>query len=135
MYRKVLATIDPNVTGRDLLWALGRAHRANLHTRRDAAKLISIAGVSEEIRDKLVPALIVRLTDGGMTPLYARQMLTAIQALALGWSVLEDNPARNEVMRRSNLDSGFEQALAQLVYGMPPTTISRSSSRLRKEMH
>jgi len=54
-----------------------------------------------------------------MTPIQARKALTAIQALTLGWSVFEANPATSEVMRRSNDDgdAAYREALSHLVYG------------------
>ncbi|MBN8830430.1 MAG: TetR family transcriptional regulator [Sphingomonadales bacterium] len=118
LFRGVLKGIDPSLTGRDLLWTFGLASRANQRTTRDAAKLISIAGVSEEIRTELVPALLDRIAKE-MTPIQARKALTAIQALTLGWSVFEANPATSEVMRRSNDDgdAAYREALSHLVYG------------------
>jgi TetR/AcrR family transcriptional regulator, tetracycline repressor protein len=124
MFRDVLSALDPSLNGRELLWAFGRAKRANLRTRRDAAKLISIAGVSDEIRNDLVPALLSRVTGSDMTLVQARHTLTAIQALAVGWAVFEANPATSEVMRYSNDgDSAFEEALTQLVFGKVPRKV------------
>jgi len=54
IFRNVLDSIGPTLTGRELLWAFGLATRANQRSTKDAAKLISIAGVSEEIRTELV---------------------------------------------------------------------------------
>lgn len=118
IFRGVLGRLDPTLTGRDLLWAFGLESRANQRTTRDAAKLISIAGVSKEIRTELVPALLERIAQE-MTPIQARKALTAIQALTLGWSIFEANPATSEVMRRSNdeSDAAYREALSHLVYG------------------
>lgn len=118
IFRGVLESIDPSLTGRDLLWAFGIASRASQRSKRDASKLISIAGVSEEIRTELVPALLARIAQD-MTPVQARKALTAIQALTLGWSIFEANPATNEVMRRSNdeSDAAYREALSHLVFG------------------
>jgi len=65
-----------------------------------------------------VPALLDRIAKE-MTPIQARKALTAIQALTLGWSVFEANPATSEVMRRSNDDgdAAYREALSHLVYG------------------
>lgn len=121
MFRDVLAALDPSLGGRELLWAFGRAKRANLRTRRDAAKLISIAGVSDEIRNELVPAFLSRASGPDLSPTQARVILTAIQALAVGWAVFEANPATSEVARYSNEgDSAYEDALTQLVFGKIP---------------
>lgn len=121
MFRTVLATIDPALTGRDLLWAFGRAKRANLRSSKDASKLIAIAGVSDEIRTELVPALLARVADDSITTFQARKTLTAIQALAVGWATFEANPATSEVMRHSaEGDAAFEEALAQLIFGEIP---------------
>lgn len=118
IFRGVLSHIDPSLTGRDLLWAFGLASRANQRTTRDAAKLISIAGVSEEIRTELIPALLERIAEE-MTPIQARKALTAIQALTLGWSIFEANPATSGVMQKSSDegDAAFREALSHLVYG------------------
>ena len=73
--------------------------RANLRSRRDAAKLVFIAGVSDEIRNKLIPAFLARVAGPDLSPAEARLTLTAVQALALGWAAFEANPAAGEVMR------------------------------------
>jgi len=54
-----------------------------------------------------------------MSPVQARKALTAIQALTLGWSIFEANPATSEVMRKSNdeSDAAFREALSHLVFG------------------
>jgi len=118
IFRNVLDSIGPTLTGRELLWAFGLATRANQRSTKDAAKLISIAGVSEEIRTELVPALLDRVAQE-MSPVQARKALTAIQALTLGWSIFEANPATSEVMRKSNdeSDAAFREALSHLVFG------------------
>ncbi len=124
MFRDVLAAVDPSLTGRELLWAFGKAKRANLRTKRDAARLISVAGVSDEIRTELVPALLARTSGPDLTPAQARLILTAIQALAVGWAVFEANPATSEVMRyASEGDAAYEEALTQLVFGKIPRKI------------
>lgn len=119
LFRDVLDRLDPTLTGRNLLWAFGLASRRNQRTIRDAAKLITVAGVSDEIRTELIPALLDRIARDGLTPAQARKALTAIQALTLGWSIFEANPATSEVMRRTNEsgDAAFEEALSHLVFG------------------
>ena len=120
IFRRVLSGLDGSLTGPDLLRAFGRGFRSTLRSTRDAAKLTSVGGVSESLRTELIPELLGRVTAGGMSPLEARQALTAIEALALGWSLFEGsaNPAVGEVMRRTNDrgDSGFEKALEALTY-------------------
>ena len=121
MLRQVLSTLDPSLTGRELLWAFGLAKHARLRTRRDAAKFFSTAGVSDEVKSDLIPALLARVSGPDLSPSEARLILTAIQALALGWAIFESNPATSEVMRHSNQgDAGFESALAKLVFGTIP---------------
>ena len=119
LFRGVLEGLDPTLTGRNLLWAFGLASRRNQRTIRDASKLITVAGVSDEIRTQLIPALLDRIAQDGLTPNQARKALTAIQALTLGWSIFESNPATSEVMRRTNEagDAAFEEALSHLVFG------------------
>lgn len=119
LFRSVLAGLDPALSGRNLLWAFGLASRRSQRTIRDASKLITVAGVSDEIRTQLVPALLDRIAQDGLTPNQARKALTAIQALTLGWSIFESNPATSEVMRRTNEtgDAAFEEALSHLVFG------------------
>ncbi len=119
LFREVLEHLDPTLTGRNLLWAFGLASRLNQRTIRDASKLITVAGVSDEIRNQLVPALLDRIAQDGLTPSQARKALTAIQALTLGWSIFESNPATSDVMRRTNErgDAAFEEALSHLVFG------------------
>jgi TetR/AcrR family transcriptional regulator, tetracycline repressor protein len=118
MFREVLAELDPELTGRELLWALGLAMRKNLGLRHDATKLISVAGVSEEIRNELVPALLARVARKDMSLSQARNTVTAIQSLTLGWATFEANPATIHFMRRASQESDrvYQQALAALVF-------------------
>jgi len=120
IFRRVLGALDPSLRGQDLLRAFGRAFRSTLRSVRDAAKLTSVGGVSESLRTELIPELLNRVTATGMSPLEARQALTAIEALALGWALFEGsaNAAVGEVMRQTNdrHDSGFEHALEALAY-------------------
>lgn len=118
LFRDMLETVDPKLNGRDLLWALGCALHAQQRRVRDAAKLISTAMVSKEIRTELVPELLTCIAVGDITHAHARRTLTAIQALTLGWSIFEANPATSEVIRQSgDGDTAFEASLAELVYG------------------
>jgi len=121
IFRRVLGEVDPSLRGADLLRAFGRSFRLTLRSVRDAAKLTSVGGVSESLRTELIPELLGRITVAGIAPLDARQALTAIEALALGWALFEGsgNPAVGEVMRQTNdqHDSGFEHALEALTYG------------------
>ena len=121
IFRRVLDEVDPSLTGRDLLYAFGRAFRTNARSSRDAAKLISVGGVSEGLRTELIPGLLRRVAMGGISPLEARQAVTAIEALSLGWAIFEgsQNPVVGEVMRQTNdqNDSAFERALHALAYG------------------
>jgi len=120
IFCRVLGALDPSLRGADLLRAFGRGFRSTLRSIRDGAKLTSVGGVSETLRTELIPELLGRVTAGGISPLEARQALTAIEALALGWALFEGsgNPAVGEVMRRTNdrHDSGFERALEALAY-------------------
>ncbi len=126
LFRDMLSSIDPGLQGRDLLLALGRALHDQQRRVRDASKLISTAGVSIEVRSELVPALLKRIAVGDLSPAHARRTLTAIQALTLGWSIFEANPATIEVMRQSGEDSAYEQTLAELIYGEVPVRAGRS---------
>lgn len=117
MFREVLAELDPAQSGRDLLWALGLAMRRNLSLRKDATKLISIAGVTDEIRNELVPALMAQVADQDMSLTQARKIVTAIQALTLGWATFEANPATVAFVRGSaEGDVTYQQALAAIVF-------------------
>ena len=119
IFRDVLDSLDPELVGRDLLWAFGCAMRHKQSSIRDAAKLISMAGVSDEVRTILVPGLLARVADRDITASQARNYLTAIQSLSLGWAIFESNPATSEVMRRSgDGDIAYRDALARLVFGV-----------------
>src|SRR3569833_595432 len=63
-FRQTLLSLDRTLTGRELLWAFGLATRATQQATRYAANLISIAGVSDEIRDQIIPALLARVVAG-----------------------------------------------------------------------
>lgn len=121
IFTTVLSSIGSDIVGRDLLWAFGCAMREQQCAIRDAAKLMSMAGVSEQIRTVLVPDLLARIAGQDISPSQARTYLTAIQALSLGWSIFESNPATSEVMRKSgDGDMAYREALGRLIFGVIP---------------
>lgn len=132
LFRRTALSIDPDLSGRDLLWAFGRALRAQQREIRGATKLISIADVSDEVRTTLVPDLLSRIAGDDITTGQARRYLTAIQALTLGWSTFEHNPATLIVMREGDDgDAAYEEALARLIFapGKAPDPPARPPHR------
>jgi TetR/AcrR family tetracycline transcriptional repressor len=114
MLRESVSSVDPELTGRDFLVALGRSlHVTHMH-RRDSAHLIALAKPNPDSAE--TAAIVRRLAAGGIER--AGEALSVIYAFTLGWSLFRTNRYTEAAMaRRIDVAEAFELGLDAIAKG------------------
>lgn len=105
---------------RGWLLALGRGARRAMLASRDGARLCATA---EPLRDPPTGAAAIAepLVSLGLDPATSLSRQGAVIALALGWSLYEQNGGMHDYLATMfDFDASFEQSLAAMVRGFDP---------------
>lgn len=106
---------------REWLLGFGRSMRAALLSHRDGARLCATAEPARGPGPDTRAAVAAPLVERGIAEAEAVRRIGAVIALALGWTIYEQNGGMHDYLEALyDFDRSFEESLAAMVAGFAP---------------
>lgn len=101
------------------LRCLGHETRAMILRHRDGARVLMTSSPTDPVRSRLVPQFSQPLIQAGFTTPEAREAASLMSCFVIGWTLNEQNPATQELMRASyDLEQAFTNSVEVIVAGL-----------------